>query len=192
MRRWFHTWPLRRTRNFRAPARDDPVRGSGAGSRSPSKIKHRPGLPGRFPPPEAVKIVTVTVRFAWWLCGLFLALGIGVSGTGVWLWATVDGEAGAAALVPGGGSPGLRDRLRPHALFRAHTDGELRVPIMLGARARTAVRPRARLDAGGPRLTMTVGRRTTTPLPVYRAMARGKDWDGLRERLDLQNEPDTA
>ncbi|MBB4931276.1 hypothetical protein F4561_002096 [Lipingzhangella halophila] len=133
----------------------------------------------------------MTVRFAWWLCGMFLALGIGVCGTGVWLWGTVDGEAGSAVLVPGLVLLlfGIFYVRMPYFIL---TPTELRVPIMRGERARTGIRPQARLDASGTRLTMTVGRRTTTSLPVYRAMARGKDWDGLRAQLDQGNRPDAA
>ncbi|GAB3451460.1 hypothetical protein GCM10027570_28180 [Streptomonospora sediminis] len=132
--------------------------------------------------------MTVTVRFAWWLCGLFLALGIGVCGTGVWLWVTVDGEAGSAALIPGLVllAFGIFYVRMPYFVL---TPTELRVPIMRGQQARTGIRPQARLDAEGTRLTMTVGQATTTSLPVYRAMARASDWEALRAQLGQRGEP---
>ncbi|WP_386674908.1 hypothetical protein [Streptomonospora salina] len=114
---------------------------------------------------------------------MFLALGIGTCGLGIWLWATVGGNEGMSALVPGVIALffGILYVRMPYFIL---TPTELIVPMMRGRLARTGIRPQARLDAGGTRLTMTVGRRTTTSLPVYRVMARRSDWEALREQLD--------
>ncbi|WP_159944481.1 MULTISPECIES: hypothetical protein [unclassified Nocardiopsis] len=133
--------------------------------------------------------MTVRVRFAWWLCGMFLALGAGLCGLGVWLWATAGSDPGLSALIPGlivlaFGAAYVR---MPYFVL---APGRLTVPIMRGSRAETALDPRARLDASGTRLTMTVGRRTTASLPVYRSMARRADWDRLRALLDDQDHSD--
>ncbi|WP_017595107.1 hypothetical protein [Nocardiopsis potens] len=120
------------------------------------------------------------VRFAPWLSILFTLPGAALLVFGIWLW--IQGSEGGmpttlASLVLVGF--GLAYRSMP---YFALGGGRLTVPIMRGPKAETAIPARARVDASGDRLVMTVGKKKTD-LPVRRSMAHPGDWAALQDLL---------